>query len=190
MTIRALAACLLISAPLAAAPAAAQQSSADDILSHVISVPNPRAYRVDGTQAGAQSQVRNDASVQGGKALRVQVPGRSEQAWTTAVSVPINRAVHSGDHLVLAFWARLEQGDNGATTASLPYNAVQLSAAPYTAVFSGGVTVTPQWQMFEINGQANRDYPADSVNVAIHLATGHQTIDIGPVFVLDMGQGS
>ena len=66
---------------------------------------------------------------------------------------------------------------------------MQLSAAPYTAVFSGRVTVTPQWQMFEIDGRAARDYAADAVNVAIHLATGHQTIDIGPVFVLDMGQG-
>ena len=183
-----LAICLAMTA-LASTPAAAQQQAgADDILSHVISVPNPRAYRVDGTQAGAQSAVRNDSTVQGGKALRVQVPGRSEQAWTTAVSVPINRPIHNGDNLVLAFWARLEQGDNGATTASLPYNAVQLSAAPYTAVFSGPVTVTPTWQMFEIDGRAARDYAADSVNVAIHLATGHQTIDIGPVFVLDMGQ--
>jgi hypothetical protein len=190
MTVRALAACLILFTP--AAPAAAQQQPAgqDDILSHVISVPNPRAYRVDGTQNGARSQVRNDSTVQGGKALRVEVPGRSEQAWTTAVSVPIGRAVHAGDTLVLAFWARLEQGDNGAATASLPYNAVQLSAAPYSAVFSGPATVTPQWQMFEIRGQANRDYAADALNVAIHLATGHQTIDIGPVFVLDMGQGS
>jgi hypothetical protein len=188
MTVRALAACLIFLAPLA--PAAAQQQSSDnDILNRVVSVPNPRAYRVDGTQAGATSQVRNDASVQGGKALRVQVPGRSAQAWTTAVSVPINRPIHAGDNLVLAFWARLEQGDNGATTASLPYNAVQLSAAPYTAVFSGPATVTPQWQMFEVDGRAARDYAADSLNVAIHLATGHQTIDIGPVFVLDMGQG-
>jgi hypothetical protein len=185
MTIRSLAAYLILLTPLA--PAAAQQT--DDILSHVISVPNPRAYRVDGTQAGAQSAVRNDSTVQGGKALRVQVPGRSEQAWTTAVSVPINHAIHSGDNLVLAFWARLEQGDNGATTASLPYNAIQLSAAPYTALFSGPVTVTPTWQMFEVDGRAARDYAADTLNVSIHLATGHQTIDIGPVFVLDMGQG-
>ena len=174
---------------LTSVPAAAQQQSADDeILNRIISVPNPRAYRVDGTQNGAQSQVRNDSGVQGGKALRVQVPTRSAQTWDTAVSVPINRAVHSGDNLVLAFWARLEQGDNGATSASLPYNSVQLSAAPYTAVFTGPVTLTPAWQMFEITGRANRDYAADALNVSIHLATGHQTIDIGPVFVLNMGQ--
>src|SRR4051812_40739389 len=187
MTIRALAACLLALAPLASSAAAQQPSGGDDILSHLVSIPNPRAYRVDGTQNGAQSQIRNDANVQGGKALRVQVLRASNQAWDTAVSVLINRPVHAGDHLVLAFWARLEQGDNGATTASLPNNAVQLSSAPYSAVFSGPVTVTPEWQMFEIDGQANRDYAADSVNVAIHLATAHQTIDIGPVFVLDMG---
>jgi hypothetical protein len=70
----------------------------------------------------------------------------------------------------------------------LPYNSVQLAAAPYTAVFSGAVSVTPQWQMFEISGRAARDYSADTLNVSIHLATGRQTIDIGPVFVLDMGQ--
>jgi len=188
MRIKAWIACLVVLAG-GGAPAVAQQSgSADDILNHVISVPNPRAYRVDGTQNGAQSSVRNDGSVQGGKALRVQVPGRSAQTWDTAVAVPINRAVHAGDQLILAFWARLEQGENGATTATLPYNSVQLAAAPYTALFSGPVTVTPQWQMFEIHGQATRDYTADALNVSIHLATGRQTIDIGPVFVLDMGQ--
>jgi len=187
MSFRVLATCLLALAQPATAAAQQPTSAEDDILNRVISVPVPRAYRVDGTANGARSQVRNDGNVQGGKALRVEVPGRSEQAWTTAVSVPINRAIHAGDNLVLAFWARLEQGDNGAVSASLPYNAVQLSAAPYTALFSGGVTVTPTWQMFEVTGTANRDYAADSLNVAIHLATGRQTIDIGPVFVLNMG---
>jgi len=189
MNARLWAACLIVLAPAAAAPVAAQQASADDIVRHIISIPNPRAYRVDGTQNGARGQVRDDPGVQGGKALRVQVPRRSAQAWDTAVSVPINRPVHAGDNLVLAFWARLEQGEDGATSAALPSNAVQLSAAPYTSVFGGAVTVTPQWQMFEIHGQANRDYAADSLNVSMHLATGHQIIDIGPVFVLDMGQG-
>src|ERR1043166_284062 len=144
MNAKALAACLIVLTPLAAVPTAAQQSGDADILNRVISIPNPRAYRVDGTQNGAQAEVLSDAIVQGGKALRVQVPRRSAQTWDTAVAVPINRAVHAGDNLVLAFWARLEQGDNGAATASLPYNALQLAAAPYTAVFSGPATIPPQ----------------------------------------------
>lgn len=43
--------------------------------------------------------------------------------------------------MVLAFWARLEKGEGGATTASLPYNAVQLASAPYSPLFTNGVTI-------------------------------------------------
>lgn len=167
-----------------AGPAAGQE--ADDLARRIISVPVPTAYRVDGVQTGAR--VRSDSSVQGGRALRVPVPGRSDQPWSVSVAVPITQAVHAGDQLILAFWARLEQGENGATSASLPYNAVQLAAAPYTALFTGPATVGPAWEMHEVRGRADRDFAAGDLNVSLHLATGRQTVDIGPVFVLNMGQ--
>ena len=158
----------------------------DDLANRVISVPHPAAYRVDGVRTGAR--VRPDATVQFGRALRVPVSGRSEQPWTVSVAVPINGAVAAGDNLILAFWARLEQGENGATSASLPHNAVQLAAAPYTPVFRDAVTISNAWRLYEIRGRADRAYAAGALNVALHLATGRQTIDIGPVFVLNMGQ--
>lgn len=167
----------------AAAPAFAQ-GGADDILSKVINAPPPAASRVD----GGTGKLRNDPLVQGGKALRIDVSGKSERAWAVALSNPINKPVKAGDTLVLAFWARLEKGEKGATTASLPYNAVQLAGAPYTALFKGDATIGPEWQMYETRGKADKDYSAGSLNVAIHLATGRQTIDIGPIFVLDIGQ--
>ncbi|HEU0100366.1 MAG TPA: hypothetical protein VFQ67_16525 [Allosphingosinicella sp.] len=166
----------------AAAPASAQE--ADDILSKVINAPLPGADRVD----GASGRVRNDPAVQGGKALRIEVPGKSEKAWAVALSNPINKPVKMGDNIVLAFWARLAKGENGATSATLPYNAVQLAEAPYTPLFKDGVTIAPEWKMYEIRGRADRDYSAGSLNVTLHLATGRQTVDIGPIFVLDMGQ--
>lgn len=158
----------------------------DDLASKIISVPSPDAFRVDGVRTGAR--VRPDSTVQFGRALRVPVGGRSEQPWSVSVAVPINRPVAAGDNLLLAFWARLERGDNGATTAELPYNAVQLAAAPYTALFRDAVTITGEWRLYEIRGRADRAYPAGALNVSLHLATGRQTIDIGPVFVLNMGQ--
>ena len=179
-----LAACLLMLTPGAQAGAAFQE---DDLASRIISVPNPRAYRVDGVRSGAR--VRSDAGVQGGHALRVPVSGRSEQPWTVGVAVPINREVHAGDQLVLAFWMRLEEGEDGATTATLPNNQVQLAAAPYTRLFGGPATIGREWRIHEIRGRADRDYAANSLNVAFHLATGRQVIDIGPVFVLNMGRG-
>lgn len=171
---------------LAASAGSAQTPPApDDIASRIISTPAPSAFRLDGTLG--RGSVRRDPAVQGGKAMRVQVPGRSEQPWSVALSVPITGAVRSGDLLVLAFWARLERGEGGATTAQLPYNAVQMAGAPYTAVFTGPATIGPEWRMHEIRGRASRDYAAGELNVAIHLATARQTVDIGPVFVLNMG---
>ena len=163
------------------------QQAEDDLASKIISIPNPNAYRVDGVRTGAR--VRADSAVQFGRALRVPVPGRNEQTWTVAVAVPINRAVAAGDNLILAFWARLEEGENGATTAELPYNSVQMAGAPYTALFHGGVTISREWRLYQVRGRADRDYAAGALNVSLHLATGRQTIDIGPVIVLDMGQG-
>jgi hypothetical protein len=171
---------LVLAAMLAAAPAA------DDIAEKIISVPVPSAYRVDGLKSGPD--IHSDPKVQGGKALRVRVPAKSAHAWDVAVTVPINKPVKSGDALVLAFWARLAEGDAGATTAELPYNAVQLAASPYTAVFSGPVTAGPEWKLHSVKGVVDHDYKAGELNVALHLATAKQVVEIGPVFVLDLGK--
>jgi hypothetical protein len=176
------AALMIAGSALAPMPGAIGQ---DDIVDRIISVPVPAQYRVDGVR---NARVRSDDRVQGGKALRVPVPGGSDQPWTVQVSVPITRAVSAGDNLILAFWARLERGENGAASATLPFNAVQLAADPYTAVFSGPATIGPEWAMHEVRGRADRDYAEGALSVSLHLATGRQTVDIGPVFVLDMGQ--
>lgn len=177
----AVAACLA-----AGAPALAQAPTPEELAQRIISVPAPSAYRVDGVRTGAR--VRNDPRVQGGKALRVPVPGRSEQAWSVGIAVPITQAVRAGDNLILAFWARLEEGQDGATSATLPYIAVQMAGAPYTPLFNGPATIGPEWRMHELRGRATQDHAANTLNVAMHLATGRQTVDIGPVFVLNMGQ--
>lgn len=192
MNRRAFPALTFLAAALAASPTAAarqqagEQAGADDIASRIISVPAPSRYRVDGVRTGAR--VRPDSRVQGGQALRVPVPGRAEQAWATSVAVPITQPVRRGDNLVLAFWARLESGENGSASTVLPYNAVQLAAAPYTALFTGPVTIDGEWKLHELRGRADRDYAAGALSVSIHLATARQTVDLGPVFVLNMGQ--
>jgi hypothetical protein len=177
---------LVAACMLAAAPASAQdQAGADDILSRIINVPAPSAYRVDGLRE--KPKVRKDETVQGGKAIRIFVPGKSPQAWSVSASNPIEKPVRAGDLLVLAFWARLEKGEDGAATASLPNNVVQLAKEPYTALFAGPVTLTPEWKLHEVKGKADKDYAAGELNVALHLATAKQTIDLGPIFVLNMG---
>ena len=173
----------LVALALAAAPAAAQEGS-DDILNKIINSPPPTAHQVQ----GGKGKVLGDEAVQGGKALRINVSGAGKNTWDTAVANPIGKPVKAGDQLILAFWARLEKGQDGSTSASLPYNAIQMASAPYTALFHEGVTIGPEWKMYEVKGKADRDYAGGSLNASIHLATGKQVVDLGPVFVLNMGQ--
>lgn len=170
-----LAAALVLAAPVAA-PAAQ-----NDLASKIINDPG------DPQVSGAHATLRDDPKVQGGKALRLDVPRKGKNPWDASVGGPVTKAVKAGDKLVLAFWARLEKGEGGLTT-TLPYNAVQLAAAPYTTVMSGAVDVGPEWKLQQVSGKADRDYPANALKVSIQLATQKQTVDVGPIILLDMGQ--
>jgi hypothetical protein len=70
----------------------------------------------------------------------------------------------------------------------LPYNAVQLASAPYSTVISGSNEIGPGWKQLQVTGKADRDYPANALKVTIQLAAAKQTVDFGPIIVLDMGQ--
>lgn len=161
-----------------AAPAAAQ-TMADEI----VNTPGLGAVTVTGLQQ--PPKVIKDAKVQGGQALRIAIPGADKDVWRISLGTPIVKAVKKGDRLVLAFYARVEHADQ--PTVTLPYNAVQLSHEPWTAVFSGPVTIGPDWKMVSVTGTADRDHPANDLMVSVHLATGKQVLNVGPVFVLDLG---
>lgn len=180
---------MLAIAALGAAAATPQllhaQDSADDLMKMIINRPPVTAWHLDGVTG--KPNLRNDPAVQYGKALRVDVPGKGEHPWSIAASNPIDKPVKAGDKIELAFWARLEKGENGATSATLPFAAIQMTHDPYTPVFSGPVTIGPEWKMVELKGKADHNYAAGQLNVSIHLATGKQIVDLGPVFVLDMG---
>jgi hypothetical protein len=137
---------------------------------------------------GASGRLRDDAAVQGGKALRVVVRGKGANPWDVAVETALTKPVKAGDQLLFAFWARLEKGEGGATTTTLPYNAVQVSAAPYTTLFTGPAEIGPEWKMDEVRGKADADHAAGTLKATIHLATAAQTVDLGPIFVVNLGQ--
>jgi hypothetical protein len=137
---------------------------------------------------GASGRLRDDAEVQGGKALRVVVRGKGANPWDVAVETAITKPVKAGDQLLFAFWARLEKGEGGATAAMLPYNAIQVSAAPYTTLFTGSAEIGPEWKLLEVRGKADADHAAGTLKATIHLATAAQTVDLGPIFVVNLGQ--
>lgn len=137
---------------------------------------------------GGKASLVNDPKVEGGKALRIQVPRKGSNPWDTAVGGAIKKPVAKGDRLVLLFSARLEKGENGATTTTLPFNAVQLATEPYSTIMTGTAAIGPEWKDFQVTGTADNNYPANALKVTIQLATAKQTVDFGPIVVLDRGK--
>jgi len=164
---------------LVAAPAAVLAQ--DDLAKKIVN--DPSAPDV----SGAKASLVDDAKVQGGKALRVAVPRKGANPWDSTVGGKIGKPIAKGDRLVMLFSARLEKGENGATTATLPYNAIQLAGAPYSTVMTGTETIGPEWKDFRIEGVSDGAYAAGDLKVTIQLATAKQTVDFGPIVVLDMG---
>jgi len=142
---------------------------------------NPDAAAL--TVYGASGTVVDDAKVPGGKAFRVTVAAKGANPWDAAVSTPLRSPVKAGDELLLSFWARLAEGENGATSVTLPWNAVGLASAPWTPLFGGGVSVGPEWKLYEVRGKADKDYAAGALQAGIQVATGKQTINFGPVSI-------
>ena len=171
-----IAACLLAVGPAAAVFAQT------DLASRLIN--DPAAPQVN----GAKAKLVADAAVQGGKALRVGVAKKGQNNWDSVVESAISKPVKAGDKLVLAVEARLEKGDSGATTAKIPYVAIQQKAAPYKGIVSGEVSVGTEWKLHQIEGRADKDYPADALKATVQLGNAKQTIDLGPIVVLNMGQ--
>jgi hypothetical protein len=169
------AACLILAAPAAAA-------AAPDVAQQIIN--DPAAPDV----TGAKAALFDDATVQGGKALRIQVPKAGDNPWDSALASPVKKPVKAGDNILLAFYARLEKGDKGATAATLPFAGLQLVEKPWTPVFHEPVEIGADWKLVQVKGKADRDYAAGTLKVTVHLATAKQVVDVGPVILLDQGQ--
>jgi hypothetical protein len=169
-----------LAAPLlSVAPALAAAQDPNDIAKQIVN--DPAAPDV----SGAKATLIDDPKVEGGKALRVQVPKKGANAWDSSIGGAIKKPIAKGDHLILHFSARLEKGENGATTTTLPYNAIQLAAAPYSTVIQGSGEIGPEWKVFNVEGTSNAAYAPGELKVTIQLATAKQTVDFGPIVVLD-----
>ena len=131
--------------------------------------------------------VRADKGVQFGKALRVPLKGHAD-FWRIGVTTPVLKAIRRGDQIVVAFWARAEETENGAPGK---IGRVQLEATPVVrAIFDKSFEVTPEWKMYQVKGVADQDYGPRQLNAALHLDVAKQVLDLGPVFVLDYGQAA
>ncbi len=157
----------------------------DDIASKMVNDPST-GWAASG--AGAKAELYKDPTVQGGTAERLTISGKSTNPWDFGASVVISKPLKQGDVLLLAFWAKAETPPAGGTTIDFKVN-IQNNSAPYTSLGSADLHVGPQWKMYFVVAVADKDYTANTAGAQLQLAIGALVIDLGPLFILNYGQG-
>ncbi|MFN3669541.1 MAG: hypothetical protein ACK4VY_09560 [Brevundimonas sp.] len=171
----------------AAAPSTAQEAPAaparPSVLDQAVNGIHVSSYNVYGP---GQTHAIVESSVQGGRALRVDVATAGANPWDVGAGSVTTKPVRNGDVLLLAVWLRAERLPAGAETARVNVR-LQEAAAPYAEIGSADVRVGPEWKMYFAQGVATRDYAPGAAGATIQLASASQAIDLGPVFILDFG---
>jgi hypothetical protein len=166
-------------------PIQAAQAQDDNILDKLVNVPSPKSWVAQGMSQWPQAI--DDADVQGGQAMRFEIRDKGANPWSVSANVSITKPIKAGDVMLFAFWARAEVPLAGQTTASIPGIRIQETKAPYGTIAQDAAAVTGKWAMYYASGVADKDYKPGSLVATLQLAAGKQTIDLGPVFVLDFG---
>lgn len=187
-TLAALAAGLTLTA---AAPALAQDAPAPapaqggSMLDKAVNTVHVSGWNVYG--AGQTHQIVT-STVQGGHALRVDVTAAGGNTWDVGAGSVSTKPVRSGDVLLLAIWMRTERAPTGADTGTAIIR-LQGNAEPYPDIVSTPIRPTGEWKLYFANAVVDRDWAPGAIGATVQLAGASQTIDLGPVFIFDMGQG-
>ncbi|ESQ86163.1 hypothetical protein AEAC466_02930 [Asticcacaulis sp. AC466] len=162
--------------------AAPHAEAAVDIASRMVNHPAADQWGVYGT--GEKHQMVKDTTVNGGAAFQVSSAGVGANPWDIQVGAVTSKPIQKGDVILLAVWAKAVTP--GAVTVPA---VIQQTAAPYTKIGTQTLTLTSDWRLHYVTGTATQDYPAGTAGASLQLATGAQTVALGPVFILDFGPG-
>ena len=120
-----------------------------------------------------------DAKVEGGKAVEAQAPGTGG-IWEVAGIHWVDGGIAKGDHIVASLWIK----------SDVPAKAVfrvEARAGARDRVNDRFIDVGTAWSKQTLDFVAEGNYPTGTTQVAILLNSGKQTIDLGPISVVNMG---
>ncbi|WP_371395921.1 endo-1,4-beta-xylanase [Fretibacter rubidus] len=155
--------------------------------SEMIRHPGPEAWVIYGTKA--KPKIKSVDDVPGGEAMRVKIKKAAANPWDIGVNANSQLAVKKGDVVLASFWARASKLPDGAAETRLPY-ALQMATDPYTQFKNDTAVVNATWNQYFIYAPMPDDYSKGGMGVAIQLATDKQEIELGPVYIMNMGAGA
>ncbi|HTN40854.1 MAG TPA: hypothetical protein VLZ84_06860 [Asticcacaulis sp.] len=120
----------------------------------------------------------NDSKVEGGKAVEVKTPGTGG-IWEVGALRGVDGAIAKGDHIIASIWVK----------SDVPAKAIfRIEArADIARVGETSIDIGSDWSQQTLDFVATDNYPAGTTQVALLLNSGKQTIDLGPISVVNKG---
>jgi len=135
---------------------------------------------------GLTKKVMKDADLPGGEFIRATVSQKGANPWDAGASYEVDKAIKAGDVIFFAIYMRAPEL-NGDETASIPGMGVGQANAPYGAIAMSNARASNHWGVFYAAARAPANFPRGQARASVQLAADKQVIDLGPVFVLDLG---
>lgn len=154
--------------------------------SEMIRHPGPEAWVLYGTKA--KGKITSSDGVPGGDALRINIKKAGDNAWDIGANANSQLPVNQGDVILGSFWARAKQTPDGTAQTIVPF-ALQQSSEPYTQFAMSNAVVTANWSQYFIHATMPQAYKKGMMGVAVQLAGAAHEIELGPVYIMNMGAG-
>ncbi|WP_162875558.1 hypothetical protein [Sphingomonas crusticola] len=169
-----------------AAPAIAQivdPLQSEELIKKVINEPGT-AWTFYGS--GVTSKVIKDPDIPGGEAVRVTISQKGANPWDAGALYQVLKPIKTGDVIYFAVYLRAPELKSGETTA-MPTMGVTQQDSPYAPIAVSDARIGNQWGVYYAAAKAITGYPRGKARVSVQLASKKQVIDLGPVFVLNLG---
>jgi hypothetical protein len=122
----------------------------------------------------------------GGSATAISMAKQSANVYDAGVNIPISAAMAVGDVLTIAFVARTLSAETETGAGKIAVR-VQHNKTPYNGFGDNVLAIGPNWKIYQLRTQAKMDIPAGEGVFAVHMAGAQQSVEVGPIYVLNAG---
>ncbi len=115
--------------------------------------------------------------------IRIELNNEPAENWSAGLNTTFNpMPIQEGEWILASFYAR-----KGPDTGQAMFEAfIQRPQPDWIRIENSGGRLTGEWTRFYVLGQAQQDFPPDTVNFTIHLGQTIQTVDIAGLSVLHL----
>lgn len=127
-----------------------------------------------------------DTQIFGATVTRIAVTKADAKPHDLFVSIPTNAEISEGDEIIVAVAAKTESSAHADAKSRIKLR-LEEAQEPYEGFGDNTISVGPKWQLLRIQTKATKALAAGKGQLALHLANGTQTLDLGPVYVIRKG---